>query len=195
MTDDIKTQKDNLRTEAKRARGLMSLNSENQKSFCSLFFEHISPAANTSIGFYWPKGREFDTQILMDECVDRGHSVSVPIVEAKSRILKFAHWDHNTELEKGAYDLLQPVLHDTTQLVVPDVFLVPLLAFDRKGYRLGYGGGYYDATLSYYREQKDILAVGVGYARQACLFNLPTAEHDIRMDWILTEQTAQCFCK
>ena len=58
---------------------------------------------------------------------------------------------------------------------------------------LGFGGGYYDATLADFRLRKKILAVGVAYAQQACLFNLPSEDHDVRMDWVITQQQAYSF--
>ena len=89
--------------------------------------------------------------------------------------------------------MLEPVVHEGTQWLEPDVVIVPLLAFDRRGYRLGQGGGYYDATLADLRAKKNIIAVGLAYAQQACLFNLPVEEHDQKLDWVVTPQGAQEF--
>ena len=75
------------------------------------------------------------------------------------------------------------------QALEPDIFIVPMLSFDRRGYRLGQGGGYYDATLSAYRKKKSVQAIGIGYAAQAVLFTLPVELHDQKMDWILTPKT------
>ena len=70
---------------------------------------------------------------------------------------------------------------------------MPLLAFDRRGHRLGYGEGYYDATLADLRARKKVIAVGLAYAQQAILFNLPAEDHDQPLDWIITPQIAQRY--
>lgn len=191
--DDLKSMKDSLRAEAKRARGLLNLDASQHKALCTHLFDNITIDENTVIAAYWPKDRELDTHVLIDECLDRGGRVALPIIEKDQRILKFAQYDHNIDLMSGEFGVLHPVVGVDTVFVEPDIFLVPLLAFDRKGNRLGYGGGYYDATLAHYREKKDITAIGIGYAQQACLFNLPAEEHDVKMDWIITEQSAQNF--
>ncbi len=191
--DDLKSMKDSLRAEAKRARGLLNLDASQHKVLCTHLFDNITIDENTVIAAYWSKDRELDTHVLIDECIDRGSKVALPIIEKDQRILKFAQYDHNTDLMSGEFGVLHPVINEDTVFLEPDIFLVPLLAFDRKGYRLGYGGGYYDATLAHYREKKDITAIGIGYAQQACLFKLPAEEHDIKMDWIITEQSAQSF--
>ena len=85
----------------------------------------------------------------------------------------------------GAYGICEP---QGTDLLEPDLFLVPLLAFDRKGYRLGQGGGYYDATIKAYRDKKEIQAIGIGYGMQAVVFNLPIEEHDQKMDLVITPE-------
>ena len=193
MTDNLLSQKKSLRAEAKRTRGLLSLDLEGHKKLVQMFYDSLVLQPNCVIACYWPKGRELDTTYLMDTFLDDGYRVALPIVEADSKVLKFGQWDHNTDMEHGAYDILQPrVEHDGVYLS-PDVFIVPMLAFDRRGYRLGYGGGYYDATLSYYMKEKEVTSVGLAYAKQACLFNLPVEEHDVRMDWIITEQEAHQF--
>jgi 5-formyltetrahydrofolate cyclo-ligase len=88
-------------------------------------------------------------------------------------------------MKEAAFDIQEPQYGD---VVKPDMVLAPLLAFDQKGYRLGYGGGYYDATIQALRKQKEITYIGVGYAEQAVLFKLPREAHDIPLDYMLTPQ-------
>lgn len=193
MSSDIHTKKENLRAEAKRARGLLSLNQEQQDNICQLFLNSIEIKKGDVVAAYWPKGRELDTQILIDTLIDKDINVVLPVVQKDSRLMKFARYTHDVNMIEGPYGIGQPEINDKTQWLEPDIFIVPLLAFDRKGARLGYGGGYYDATLSEYKKTKDIICVGLGYAKQACLFNLPTEEHDIKMNWVITEQDAHKF--
>ncbi len=193
MSDDLKIQKDAIRAEAKRARRLLSLNAGQQERLCNNFFNNIDIGKNTVIGAYYPINRELDPISLVDILIDKGANIALPVIEKDSRILKFAHWHSGVELECGKHYIPQPKINDNTLWLEPDIFLIPLLAFDRRGYRLGYGGGYYDATIVYYRQKKDIIATGLAYAKQACLFNLPVEDHDVKMDWIITEQSALRF--
>lgn len=193
MSDDLDIQKEVMRAEAKRARSKLCLTPDDETALCCNFFSHINLEKGACVASYWPIKREIDTHILMEEIVERGIHVALPVAEKDSRILKFAKWDLKSDVEQGLYNICHPVIDDNTEWLEPDVFLVPLLAFDRQGYRLGYGGGYYDSTIALYRSEKDIVAVGLGYAQQACLFNLPKEEHDERMDWIITEQNATSF--
>lgn len=193
MNDDIKREKDDLREHARRTRSLLSLNADDLKSFSDLFFKNIDIKENLVVSCYWPIGREFDTHSLMDECIDRGAIIALPIVEADTKILKFVAWTPNDDVEMGAYGICQPVIDDKIEFIDPDIIVVPFLAFDRKGYRLGYGGGYYDTTIDDLRGRKNILTVGVGFSKQACLFNLPVEDHDVQLDWVITEQNAHKF--
>lgn len=193
MSENLVTMKTALRAEAKRARGLLSLSASEQDALCNFFHDNIPLKENAIIGSYWPTGRELDTSVLMHSLIEKGHVVALPVIEKGSRVLKFTEWQDDIDLEVGPYGIHQPKGSENTVWLEPDVFLVPLLAFDRKGYRLGYGGGYYDTTLSALKEKKDILAIGLAYAQQACLFNLPVEDHDVKMDWIVTEQGAQRF--
>lgn len=190
MSETIKEQKDQLRAEAKRARQLFSLSSHDIEQLSDNFFDSITIADDSIIGAYWPTQREIDITFLIDDIIQKDITLALPVIQKSSRLLRFAQWDGKTELRTGEYGILQPAVDGTTQWLDPDIFLVPLLAFDQRGNRMGYGGGYYDTTLSHYRSQKQVAAVGMGYAKQACLFNLPTEEHDQKMDWIVTEQSA-----
>lgn len=193
MTNNLKIQKEVLRAEAKRARGMMSLDSSEQKHLCDVFLEHIPLKKGSVISSYWPKGRELDTLPLMDRLIDADYIIALPVIEKGSRVLKFAHWHDGVDLTTGLFDVAHPVIGDNVEWLEPDVFILPLLAFDRQGNRLGYGGGYYDATLHEHAQNKDILAVGLAYAKQACLFNLPAEDHDMKMNWVVTEQGVQSF--
>lgn len=80
-----------------------------------------------------------------------------------------------------------PVPPETAEEVEPDLLLIPMLAFDRLGYRLGYGGGFYDRTLELLRNRKPITAIGVAYAAQE-MSEVPRGPHDQPLDWIMTEE-------
>lgn len=188
-------QKQALRAEARRARSMMSLDADAQKAFVDLFVGHVAPKESDIVAVYWPIGREFDTHILVEELWANGVTVALPVMQKGERVMRFAEYTQKTELEAWQYDILQPVVDGERDFIVPTIVVVPLLAFDRRGHRLGYGGGYYDATLEALKTERDVLAVGVGYAQQACLFNLPVEEHDVPLDWIITEQSAQNFDK
>ncbi len=193
MNDDIKKQKDDLREHARRTRSLLALDAVGLSSFCDFFFDNIEIRKGTVVSCYWPIGREFDTHSLMDECIERGAVVALPVVEKDTRVLKFVSWTPKDDVEMGAYGICQPIVSGDTEYVDPDIIIVPFLAFDRRGYRLGYGGGYYDSTIEDLRVRKNILTVGVGFSKQACLFNLPVEEHDALLDWVITEKNAHRF--
>ncbi len=182
-----------MRREASRQRAGMSADADALEAFTDLFFQHVSVEPKTVVAAYWPKEREFDIGPVIEEILKRGSVLCLPVVEKGSKILTFAAWDGQDSLVKGAFGVLHPPLHQGTRRVEPDVVIVPLLAFDRRGYRLGYGGGYYDATLTDLKARKTVVAVGAGYAQQACLFNLPTDAHDVRLDLVITPQQAYTY--
>ncbi len=181
-------QKQIMRAEAMRQRGMMEADANEQDAFIEQFFKTINPDEGQIVAAYAPKGKEFDVNPLIVDLIDRGFEVALPVIQDNDLLLKFAVWSGEAPLVQGKFGVFHPSLDGDVQWVEPDIFIVPLLAFDRKGFRLGYGGGYYDKTIAHYRNQKDIVTVGVGYAQQACLFNLPVEDHDEPMDYIITSQ-------
>jgi len=177
--------KETLRDQARKHRVLTDIRDENVEDATDFFFDIIKPKSGQVIAGYWPKGREFDPTAILERALNEGFTCALPVVEEGTRILKFIKWDQSVALEKGAYGIMEP---QSDAVVEPDILLIPMLAFDRKGIRLGQGGGYYDATLETLRNKKTIQAVGVAYASQAVLFTLPVEEHDQKMDYILTPQ-------
>lgn len=189
---NMEASKDTLRQEAIRHRDRIDPGSEDSDYAAALFFEHIKPQKGQAIALYWAKGKEFDCGAIAERLLKEGFVCALPVIQKNKRILKFARWDDSVPLEEGPFGIMQP--GGKHKWVKPDIIIVPLLAFDRQGYRLGYGGGYYDATLAALRKKREVIAVGVGYAQQAVIFNLPREPHDQRMDWIITPQNAKCFC-
>jgi 5-formyltetrahydrofolate cyclo-ligase len=156
------------------------------------FHKAITVAPGQVVAGYWPKGKEFDVRYILDDLLKAGVQCALPVVSKETRVMLFADWNASTAMVTGAYDIMEP---ETKNFVEPDIVLVPMLAFDRKGHRLGYGGGYYDATIADLRSRKSIIAVGVGYAEQAVLFNLPTDDHDQKLDMIITPRSVHDFRK
>lgn len=181
--------KDDIRAEAIRARERIDVATDNPEDAALLFKEHFPDIEGKIIAGYWPKGREFDCRPILDDVLQGGAIGALPVVQKDSRVLLFAEWAEGDRLEKGAFDIMEPA---EKKWVEPEILLVPLLAFDRHGYRLGYGGGYYDATIAALRDKKEIVTIGLSYAQQAVLFNLPREDHDQPMDWILTPHRAIC---
>lgn len=191
----MNTEKEQIRMEARRVRDFITLEEEDPEDAVELFVEALTPQQDQVVAGYWPKGKEFDPTPILEHLLHNNHTCALPVVEKGSKVLKFARWAEDIKLSKGPFGIMQPEIDEHTEWLEPDIFLVPLLAFDRRGYRIGQGGGYYDATLQAAREDRDITAVGVCYAKQAVLFNLPVEDHDQRLDWVITTQGVHDFRK
>ena len=174
--------KDELREQALLHREKIRPEDEDIENAVILFREHV-PIEGKTVAAYWPTDDEFDARYFIDDLLKAGAKVALPIATKISRVMSFAPWDPKDDLIKGDFGIFIP---KTDERVEPDILLVPFLAFDRKGYRLGRGGGHYDATIANLRARKEILAVGVGYASQAVLFTLPVEPHDQRLDMVIT---------
>ena len=179
-----------IREESRRHRARIDLRDDNPEDAVSHFFNALDLKGNEVIAGYWPTAREFDPRPILDDCLKAGHICALPTIDGDSRILKFLPFKDGDELSAGRYGIMCPVGDD---YINPDVVIVPMLAFDQRGTRLGQGGGYYDATLEYLRARHDVIAVGVAYGGQACLFKLPREDHDEQLDWIITPQGAKRF--
>ncbi len=186
----MNTEKALLRAEARKHRSRTDFSEETPELAASLFWDTFDLPPETIIGGYWPKGREFDSLLILEQAIERGHKCALPAIEEEKLILHFLEWTPECKMVNGAFDIAQP---SGTPELLPDIILVPLLAFDRRGIRLGQGGGYYDATLEHLRQTKDVLAVGTAYAGQAVLFNLPAEDHDERLDMVITPKGVHDF--
>lgn len=134
---------------------------------------------------YHPVRSEFDCMPLLTQAAEDGWDLALPVIVGPAP-LQFRRWQFGAPLEIGAFGIPQPA---RAPLVVPDVLLVPLLAFDRRCYRLGYGGGHYDRTLAALRSQAAILTVGLAFDTQE-VAELPVCPYDERLDWIVTPSGA-----
>jgi len=133
------------------------------------------------VGGYHAHQDEADLALLLQALARAGTHIAFPRVRAKDQALEFHLVPDGEILAPGAYSIHEPLAH--WPRAVPDLVLVPLLAFDDHGYRLGYGGGYYDRTLA---SLSNVRTVGIAYAGQRMDF-LPHDAHDYRLNAILTE--------
>jgi len=139
------------------------------------------------IAGYWPLGSELDVRPLLLHLRSLGRTVALPLSGPRGQALTFRDWDPAVPLAAGRYGISEPGA-DRPE-VAPSILLVPMLAFDRTGHRLGYGAGYYDRTLDGLRRHGPVLAVGIAFAAQE-VEAVPCADHDERLDWIVTEHEA-----
>jgi 5-formyltetrahydrofolate cyclo-ligase len=137
------------------------------------------------ISVYWPIRSELNTRPLIEALAAQGYRVTLPVMHKVRRPLVFRDFAPGDDLVKGPYGLSEPAEDKTTR--DPDILFSPLAAFDRRGFRLGYGGGIYDATLSQLRAKKAVVAIGVAYACQEA-DQVPTEPHDQRLDFLMTER-------
>jgi len=133
---------------------------------------------------YLAIGDELDVEPALQGLRETGMQLALPVVIAAGQALIFRQWQPGTDLEPGSLRTLHPT-PDNPELA-PDMLLVPMLAFDDQGYRIGWGGGFYDRTLAGLRSRKSVLAIGVAYAGQR-VDKVPRDHHDARLDWIATE--------
>ena len=148
----------------------------------------LPPGAPVSL--YWPIADEADPRALAGELARHGHPLLLPCVAGRGQPLHFRLWQDGDGLLSRGFNLFEP--GPDRPCGVPRVLLVPLLAFDRRGFRLGYGGGYYDRTLEGLRAAGDILAVGIAYAGQE-VERLVIEPHDQPLDMVVTEAGVRHF--
>jgi 5-formyltetrahydrofolate cyclo-ligase len=143
----------------------------------------VPPGAIVS-GFI-PLKDEIDVRPLMRKLAQAGAKLALPVVLARGEPLIMRDWEFGAPLKSGGWGISEPPPHAPE--VLPDLLLVPLLAFDRAGDRIGYGAGYFDITIRSLRAQKPIIAIGVAFAAQE-IAQVPTTPRDARLDLVITER-------
>ncbi len=162
-------------------------NPQASTQLCDVFLASITLPPASLISLYMAQKNEMDPAPLTAALMKQGHKFCLPVVSSKGTPLTFRAWQPGDLLVPGVWNILEPPMTATT--VTPTILLVPLLAFDRHGYRLGYGGGYYDRTLNKLRTGTNIQAIGTCYSVQE-VPAVPTGPNDARLNAIVTEQQA-----
>ena len=134
---------------------------------------------------FMPLGSEINPIPLMRKLAGAGAQLALPVVCGRGKPLSMRAFDFGQRLIPGVWGIREPA-PDAAE-VFPDILLVPLLAFDRSGHRIGYGAGYYDLTIAAVRARKTITACGLAFAAQE-LSSVPTTSRDARLDLVLTER-------
>ena len=148
---------------------------------------HLRPLLNNInsdyVGSYVDYNFELSTNSLNKYLIENNINICLPKINSQSKEINFFKFSTGTKLIKNKYNILEPEL--TNEIIFPKLVLVPLLAFNEGGFRLGYGGGFYDKYFSS-QEEKDIIKVGLGFSFQKAN-QIPIESHDQKLDWILTE--------
>lgn len=155
------------------------------------FLANITLPPQTTVAGYWPMNDEISPMPLLKRLLKDGIQCALPAVLAKGEALTFRDWRPDVELEDGPFGTSHPPRN--SEVVTPGVLLVPMLAFDSEGQRIGYGGGYYDRTLIQMKaEGVPFLSVGMAFESQR-VKAVPKEPLDQRLDWVITENGAHQF--
>ncbi len=153
------------------------------------FFAALAPPPGTAISGYWPIRDEIDPRPLLAALGERGCVCALPAIVAMDQPLEFRRWQPGDALIRGRFGTSEPAAD--AEIVTPAMLLVPLLAFDRRGNRLGYGAGFYDRSIAALRRAGPAVAIGLAYAGQE-VDNVPHDPADVPLDWLITETGAIC---
>jgi 5-formyltetrahydrofolate cyclo-ligase len=139
----------------------------------------------TIVAGFLPMKSEINPIPLMRRLADSGATLALPVVAGRGKPLIMRAWAFGEPLVSGVWGIREP--GPEAPEIAPDILLVPLLAFDRTGHRLGYGAGYYDMTIGALRARKPVVAVGIAFAAQE-VNSVPISPRDARLDLVLTER-------
>jgi 5-formyltetrahydrofolate cyclo-ligase len=145
--------------------------------------------AYSVLGIYWPIRGELDLRDFARRHIEAGRAAALPVVVAKAAPVEFWQWEPGSALQRGLWNIPVPAAR---RCLVPDALLIPLVGYDTEGFRLGYGGGYYDRTLAALTPRP--LTIGVGYD-EAALATIHPQPHDVPMDMIVTERRVLRFAR
>ncbi len=188
MTDHAA--RDRLREQARSARRLAHRSGGAQAAiavrdhFTRALENGLEELSEASIAGYWPKGDELDLRPLLDALAGAGRTLALPRMAGAGAPLAFHRWRPGDALIEGSHGIMEP--QGAAALMVPRIVMVPLLAFDPAGTRLGHGAGYYDRTLAALRAAGPVCAVGMGFASQL-VAGIPRHGGDAGLDWMVTE--------
>lgn len=157
------------------------------RQICSALLGNFKLPNNYIIAGYWPLKSEVDISLALEAYLELGNKVCLPKIIEPNAPLEFREYKKGLTLvqnETSGFSLLEP---KNTESLVPDMVIVPLVAFDTACNRLGMGGGFYDRTLEQISAHKDIISVGVGYSCQQHNY-LETSKYDFSLDAIVTEE-------
>lgn len=146
----------------------------------------LGDPAGRIISGYWPIKGEPDLRPWLISLIERGAIVALPVVVVPSAPLVFRRWTPETKMERGNWNI--PVPPAEAAVLVPDIALAPLVGWDSRGYRLGYGGGYFDRTLASLSPCPHVIGIGLQSAHIGTIYPQP---HDIRLSAIVTEAGVQ----
>ena len=148
--------------------------------------DRFGGAQGKVLSAYWPIKGEPDLRPLMADLHEGGVTVALPLVETKAAPLTFRRWTPETRMVRGDWNI--PVPPPDAPVVTPDIALAPLVGWTADGYRLGYGGGYFDRTLAALAPKPFVIGIGFQAAQLKTIYPQP---HDIPLDLILTENGVQ----
>ena len=138
---------------------------------------------NKKIGGYFPVNNEIDDLEILKKFEEKKYKVCLPVVK-NNFDMDFYNFSFNQPLIVNKYGIPEP---KKTNIVYPDIILVPMVAFDKNLNRLGYGGGYYDRIIEKLMKKKNFLKIGLAFSKQK-INNLPVSKYDKKMDYIVTEK-------
>jgi 5-formyltetrahydrofolate cyclo-ligase len=142
-------------------------------------------APGTIVSGFMPLKSEINPLPLMRKLAEAGARLALPVVDRRGTPLIMRAFAFGDALNSAQWGIREP--KPDAPEVAPDIMLVPLLAFDRNGKRIGYGAGYYDMTIAKFRAMKSVATVGIAYAAQE-IADVPVTERDARLDLVLTER-------
>jgi 5-formyltetrahydrofolate cyclo-ligase len=141
--------------------------------------------AGTIASGFMPMKSEINPLPLMRKLAAAGARLALPVVAGRGKPLMMRAWGIGEPLAAGVWGIREPP--PSAAVVAPDILIVPLLAFDRAGHRIGYGAGYYDMTIAALRARRAVVAVGLAFAAQE-IAAVPATPHDAPLDLVLTER-------
>ena len=174
---------------ARRRETYLARNGEAAAGLVKRLLADIAPQGKKIAG-YWPLGEELDCRPALEALRAAGAALALPVVAGQGQVLIFRSWCPGDTLESGPFGTMHPTAR--APLVAPNILLLPLIAFDRNGHRLGYGAGYYDRTVAATRQSSEILTIGIAYDEQE-VEAVPVETHDQRMDAVITDRRTLWF--
>ena len=185
MNTNHKSEKQNIRKFLIDRRNELSTEFEKKNNSHIHLRTLLKDIGKCKIGSYFAFRNEISTKLIHELLFSLELEVSLPCIQNKDHNLIFRKWKINDDLVKNKYGIFEPnedVIED-----YPEMIIVPLVGFSMSGYRLGYGGGYYDRFINAKNKSEKIITVGFGYSFQE-LDDLPVESHDQKLNWILTEK-------